>query len=143
MTGTRPTGGVVNPDRFDDLARSLASGTLSRRGTLKAFALGAAASLFPWFADDAEAAGCGGQCAKRNWCEDRTHTCGPAGRNGKCFVKKFGGKNICAQIARQAETCADCAEPDCPNCICVHAAGGGDKCNNGVSGFDFLCVRKV
>jgi hypothetical protein len=142
LNGWTPTREALDAERFDNLARGFASGALSRRATLKAFALGAAASLF-LRPQDAEAAGCGGECAKRNWCENRTHTCGPPGKHGKCLVKKFGGKNICAKIVGPAETCDDCAEPNCSNCICLHAAGGGDKCNNGVNGFDFMCVRKV
>lgn len=135
-------GGPLNPDRIDYLARSLASGTMSRRATLKAFALGAAASLF-LRSEDAEAAGCGGECAQRNWCEDRTHTCGRPADNGVCLVRRFGGKNVCARIVYGATSCSECAAPLCPDCICVFAAGGGDKCDNGASGLDFICATKV
>lgn len=142
MTGAKLADATLNPDRIDYLARSLASGALSRRATLKAFAVGAAATLF-LRSENADAAGCGGECAKRNWCEDRTHTCGPQGKHGKCLVKRFGGKNICAKIVSPAQDCTDCDEPNCTNCICVHAAGGGDKCGNGASGPDYMCVKKV
>ena len=62
---------------------------------------------------------------------------------GKCFVRRFGGRNICAEILFQASTCDDCKAPNCTDCICVLGAGGGDKCNNGAGGFDYVCVRKV
>jgi len=133
---------ALTADRFDSLTRALAAESVSRRTTLKALALGGVASLFGRFAEDAEAAKCTGKCAKRNWCEKRTHTCGPEGGNGKCLVKRFGG-NVCAELLFQAPSCAACREPNCTNCICILAAGGGDKCNNGVNGHDYICVRKV
>lgn len=81
-------------------------------------------------------------CAGKNWCIDRSQTCGPAGGFGRCLVEAGGG-NTCAEILFQAQTCADCAQPACQNCQCVLAAGGGDRCNNGPTGFDFICVRAV
>lgn len=81
-------------------------------------------------------------CAEKNWCIDRTQTCGAAGGYGKCLVESTGG-NLCAEILFQATTCADCAAPACTNCRCVRAAGGGDRCNNGANGYDFICVREV
>lgn len=82
-------------------------------------------------------------CAGKNWCVDRSQTCGPAGGYGKCFVEAGGG-NTCAEILFQAKTCAGCAPAVCNNCQCVLAAGGGDRCNNGATtGFDFICVRAV
>lgn len=81
-------------------------------------------------------------CDNRNWCVDRTQTCGPAGGHGKCLVEATGG-NICAEILFQAASCTDCAAPNCTNCSCVLAAGGGDRCNNGANGYDFICVRQV
>lgn len=134
----------MNPTRFDYVAREYASGGLSRRATLKALAVGGVAAFFGRHAADAEAAkGCGGRCAKRNWCEDRTHTCGPSGGYGKCLVRRFGGKNVCAEILFQADTCDDCKSPACADCVCILAAGGGDKCNNGASGLDYICARKI
>lgn len=113
------------------------AGGSSRRRLFPALVAGVLAALLGGSALDADAA-CTGRCAGRNWCEDRTHTC--AGGAGKCLVKRFGG-NICAEILFQAKTCADCAAPGCVNCVCVLAAGGGNKCNNGVNGFDYICVR--
>ena len=135
----------MNADRFDGLSRDYATGSISRRATLKGLALGSLIPLFGGrFADEAEAAKCKpGKCAKKNWCENRAHTCGPAGGFGKCFVKRFGGKNICAEILFQASSCDDCKEPNCTNCICILGAGGGDKCNNGAAGMDYVCVRKI
>jgi hypothetical protein len=81
-------------------------------------------------------------CAGKNWCVDRSQTCGPTGGYGKCFVEA-GGRNTCAEVMFQAKTCADCAAPACKNCQCALAAGGGDRCNNGATGYDFICVRPV
>lgn len=81
-------------------------------------------------------------CEGKNWCVDRTQTCGPAGGYGKCLVEATGD-NICAEILFQVASCSDCDAPNCTNCRCVLAAGGGDRCNNGASGYDFICVREV
>ncbi len=81
-------------------------------------------------------------CKERNWCVDRSQTCGPTSGHGKCLVEATGG-NLCAEILFQANSCADCAAPNCTTCQCVLAAGGGDRCNNGANGFDFICVRAI
>jgi hypothetical protein len=81
-------------------------------------------------------------CAAKNWCIDRTQTCGPTGGYGKCLVDATGG-NICAEILFQATSCTDCGPANCTNCRCVPAAGGGDRCNNGANGYEFVCVREV
>ena len=81
-------------------------------------------------------------CAGKNWCIDRTQTCGPEGGYGKCLVDASGG-NICAEILFQVASCTECEAPNCTNCRCALAAGGGDKCNNGANGYDFICVREV
>ena len=81
-------------------------------------------------------------CKARNWCIDRSQTCGPSLGHGKCLVEATGG-NLCAEILFQTNTCADCAAPNCTNCQCVLAAGGGDRCNNGANGYDFICARTV
>ena len=137
----------MDADRFDSLTRTLAADGVSRRTTLKALALGGLGSvglgaLLGRSAEDADAATCTGRCAGKNWCEDRTHTCGPASANGKCLVRRFGS-NMCAEILFQAQSCEECKEPNCTNCKCILGAGGGDKCNNGVNGFDYVCVRIV
>lgn len=82
------------------------------------------------------------ECAEKNWCVDRSQTCGSSGGYGKCLVEATGG-NLCAEILFQAATCAECAAPACQGCRCALAAGGGDRCNNGTTGFDFICVRSV
>ena len=81
-------------------------------------------------------------CKEKNWCVDRSQTCGPSGGDGKCLVESTGG-NLCAEILFQTNSCADCAAPNCTNCRCVLAAGGGDRCNNGATGYDYICVRAV
>lgn len=81
-------------------------------------------------------------CDGKNWCIDRTQTCGPAGGYGKCLVTATGN-NICAETLFQVRSCDECEPANCTNCRCVPAVGGGDKCNNGANGYDFICVRKV
>ena len=142
----------MSAERFDNLTRAIAEDGVSRRTTVKVAAAGAVGALLGsrFATDDAEAAGgrrrCRRRkknvCAKKNWCERRTDTCGPADGFGKCFVKRFGG-NFCAEILFQAQSCTDCEEPNCTDCKCILGAGGGDKCNNGVNGYDYVCVRKV
>jgi hypothetical protein len=80
-------------------------------------------------------------CAGKNWCIDRTQTCGPAGGYGQCLVDAFGG-NICAELLFQVASCDECGPANCTNCRCVPAAGSSDKCNNGANGYDFVCVRR-
>lgn len=81
-------------------------------------------------------------CKGLNWCVDRAPTCGPAGGYGKCLVEASGA-NVCAEFLFQVESCADCEAPNRVNCRCVLAAGGGDRCNNGLAGYEFICVRPV
>ena len=81
-------------------------------------------------------------CRGKNWCCDRTLTCGPTGGTGKCLVKATG-RNVCAEVLFQVATCADCEAPSCIGCVCVLAAGGGDRCNNGVNGHDLICARPL
>ncbi len=81
-------------------------------------------------------------CKEKNWCVDRSQTCGPAGGYGRCLVESTGG-NLCAEILFQARDCNECAAPNCTNCRCVLAAGGGDRCNNGATGYDFICARAI
>jgi hypothetical protein len=83
-----------------------------------------------------------GYCAGKNWCERRTHTCGPSTGYGRCLISRWG-QNMCAEILFQVPNCNECAEPNCTNCICILGAGGGDKCNNGASGYDYVCVRRL
>jgi hypothetical protein len=80
-------------------------------------------------------------CADKNWCERRSDTCGPVGGFGKCLLTQFGN-NVCGEILFQAQNCSDCAAPNCANCVCV-VATAADKCNNGVNGFPYICVRRV
>jgi hypothetical protein len=82
------------------------------------------------------------ECKGLNWCVDRTQTCGPENGYGKCLVEA-SGENICAEILFQAPSCDECEAPNCTNCRCALAAGGGDRCNNGANGYDFICVREV
>ena len=80
-------------------------------------------------------------CAGKNWCIDRTQTCGPAGGYGKCLVDNSAA-NICAELLFQVASCDECGPANCTNCRCVPAVGG-DKCNSGTNGYDFVCVRAV
>jgi hypothetical protein len=80
-------------------------------------------------------------CANKNWCERRSDTCGPVGGFGKCLLTPFG-KNVCAEILFQASNCSDCDPSSCTDCVCV-VATAADKCNNGVNGFPYICVRRV
>ena len=81
-------------------------------------------------------------CQGLNWCVDRSQTCGPEGGYGKCLVEPSGA-NICAKILFQVASCTECEAPNCTNCRCVLATGGGDRCNNGANGYDFICVLEV
>jgi hypothetical protein len=112
-----------------------------RRVALGALVGGAAATLVARPAREAAGKKRRNTCHGKNWCIDRTQTCGPATGHKKCLVKAYGG-NVCAEILFQAESCDDCDPPNCSDCLCALAAGGGDRCNNGVTGYDFICVRK-
>ena len=81
-------------------------------------------------------------CVGKNWCLDRSQTCGPAGGFGKCLVDSSNG-NVCGELLFQAASCTECAAPNCANCRCVPAAGSADKCNNGPNGQDYVCVRAL
>ena len=149
---------------FDSVARLFGSG-MTRREALRGLVAGAAAVTAggALLADEATAASKSKRknkkkkkrpnqesepaplvnvCAGKNWCLDRTQTCGPAGGYGKCLVDPTGG-NICAEILFQVTSCTECEAPNCVNCRCVLGAGGGDKCNNGATGYDYICVREV
>ena len=141
---------------FDSVARLFGSG-MTRREALRGLVAGAAAvtagSALLALEETAAAQGKrrkrrnkttkkNNVCAGKNWCIDRTQTCGPAGGYGKCLVDD-AGSNICAELLFQVPSCARCEAPNCTNCRCVPAAGGTDKCNNGANGYDFVCVRKV
>jgi hypothetical protein len=148
--------------KFDSVARLFGSG-MTRREALRGLVAGAAAVTAggAFLADEATAASKSKRknkrkkkkqetaptppvnvCAGKNWCIDRTQTCGPAGGYGKCLVDATGG-NICAEILFQVPSCTECEAPNCINCRCVPAAGGGDRCNNGANGYEFICVREV
>ena len=149
--------------KFDSVARLFGSG-MTRREALRGLVAGAAAVTAggALLADEASAASKSKRrnrkkkrptneneptppvnvCAGKNWCIDRTQTCGPAGGYGRCLVDPTGG-NICAEILFQVQSCTECEAPNCINCRCVLGAGGGDKCNNGATGYDYICVREV
>ena len=131
--------------KFDSVARLFGSG-LTRRDALRGLLAGAAAvaASGTLLASDETAARKRrrrNRCAGRNWCLDRTHTCGPAGGYGKCLVT-VSGNHICAEILFQAASCTECGPANCTDCRCVPAVGA-DKCNNGPNGYDYICVRKV
>jgi hypothetical protein len=126
---------------------AVARSRLSRRGLAGLLAAaGLAAAPDPGLATPkAEAKRCRRKrtaCSGKNWCMDRTQTCGSAGGIGKCLLRPFGA-SMCAEILFQAQSCADCAAPNCTDCACALAAGGGDRCNNGTTGYDYICVREI
>ncbi|MDQ4039016.1 MAG: hypothetical protein M3313_11890, partial [Actinomycetota bacterium] len=125
---------------FDSVARLFGSG-MTRRQALRGLVAGAAAVTAggALLADEATAASKSKRknkkkkkrpnqesepappvnvCAGKNWCLDRTQTCGPAGGYGKCLVDPTGG-NICAEILFQVTSCTECEAPNCVNCRCV------------------------
>jgi hypothetical protein len=151
----------MDTSTFDTLTRFVTSAAATRRFALRGLAAGAAtvAGGTLLHADEAAARKKNSKrkkkskpetappppenvCKAKNWCVDRTQTCGPSGGYGKCLVEATGG-NLCAEILFQVRTCDECEAPNCTNCQCVLAAGGGDRCNNGANGYDFICVRAV
>jgi len=158
----------MDTTKFDAVARIFGSG-MTRRDAIRGLVAGAAAVTVgsPFLAVEETAAGKSKRrkpknkkkrqtaqadqtppappvnvCAGKNWCLDRSQTCGPAGGYGKCLVDGSGA-NICAELLFQATSCTECGPGNCTNCRCVPAAGGADKCNNGANGYDFVCVREV
>jgi hypothetical protein len=138
--------------KFDSVARLLGSG-MTRRDALRGLVAGAAAVTAGGALLQGEDASARKRrrrknrnkdnvCARKNWCDDRTDTCGPAGGYGKCLVG-VSGKHFCAEILFQVASCDECGPANCTDCNCVPAEGGTDKCNNGANGYDFICVRKV
>jgi hypothetical protein len=126
----------MDTSKFDSVARLFGSGLTRRDATRGLVASVAAVAGGTLLASDETAARKSGRrncCAGRNWCLDRTHTCGPAGGYFKCLVD-VSGNHICAELLYQAAFCTECR--------CVPAVGA-DKCNNGPNGHDFVCVRKV
>jgi hypothetical protein len=152
----------MDTSTFDTLTRFVTSAAATRRFALRGLAAGAATTMTAGTLLHADKAAARKKnkkrkkkskgepappppenvCEAKNWCVDRSQTCGPSGGHGKCLVEATGG-NVCAEILFQTTTCADCTAPNCTNCRCVLAAGGGDRCNNGASGYDFICVRAV
>ena len=136
--------------KFDSVARLFGTG-MTRRDALRGLVAGAAAVTTGGALLQGEDASARRRrrrhnkdnvCDGKNWCVDRSQTCGPAGGYGKCLVTA-NGANICAEILFQAASCEDCGPENCTDCRCVLAAGGGDLCNNGSNGYDYICVRKV
>ena len=136
----------MDTTKFDTVARLFGRG-MTRRDALRGLVAGAAAvaaggTLLASEETAARKRKRRNRCAGRNWCVDRTHTCGPAGGYGKCLVAA-SGKHICAELLFQVASCDECGPANCTDCTCVPAVGGADKCNNGANGYDFICVRKV
>lgn len=136
----------MDTTKFDTVTRLFGSG-MTRRDALRGLVAGAAAVAGGTLLTSEETAASKrrrrrNRCAGKNWCVDRTHTCGPAGGYGKCLVG-VSGNHICAEILFQVASCDECGPANCTDCRCVPAEGGTDKCNNGATGYDFICVRKV
>ena len=140
----------MDTTRFDAVTR-LFDRTSNRRETLRRLAAGAAvlATGGALLVEEEAAARKRRKrrrkenpCKAKNWCVDRSQTCGPEDGYGKCLVKP-DGKHICAEILFQVPSCTECEAPNCIDCQCVVAEGGDDRCNNGANGYGFICVRKV
>lgn len=96
---------------FDSVARLLGSG-MTRRKALRGLVAGAAAVTTSGTLLTSEEAAAGKRkrrkrCSGKNWCLDRTQTCGPAGGYGKCLVD-VSGNHICAELLFQATSCSEC-----------------------------------
>jgi hypothetical protein len=126
----------MDTTKFDTVARLFGSG-MTRRDALRGLVAGAAAVAAGGTLLASEET-----AARKNWCDERTHTCGPAGGYGKCLVAT-SGNHICAELHFQASSCDECGPANCTDCSCVPAVGGAEKCNNGANGYDYVCVRNV
>jgi hypothetical protein len=136
----------MDTTKFDTVARLFGSG-MTRRDALRRLAAGmtavaAGGTVLASEDTNARKRRRRNRCADRNWCVNRTHTCGPAGGYGKCLVTA-SGNHICAEILFQVRSCDECGPANCTDCKCVPAVGGADKCNNGANGYDYICVRKI
>jgi hypothetical protein len=136
----------MDTTKFDTVVRLFGSG-MTRREALRSLVAGATAvaaggTLLTSQETEARKRRRRNRCAGKNWCVDRTDTCGPSDGYGKC-LETVAGKHICAEILFQVRSCDECEPPNCTDCKCVPAVGGADKCNNGANGYDFICVRKV
>ena len=136
----------MDTTKFDTVARLFGRG-MTRRDALRGLVAGAAAvaaggTLLASEETEARKRKRRNRCAGKDWCVDRSHTCGPADGYGKC-LETASGKHICAELLFQVASCDECGPANCTDCSCVPAVGGADKCNNGANGYDFICVRKV
>jgi hypothetical protein len=139
----------MDTTRIDAVARMFAR-SMTRREALRGLVAGAAAVTAGGTLLQVEDASARRRrrrardnvCDGKNWCHHRDQTCGPAGGYGKC-LETVNGNHICAELLFQVRSCDECGPDNCTDCRCVPAIGGGDKCNNGANGYDFICVRKV
>ena len=110
-------------NRLDDLARDLASGTISRRTALRRLAAGALgiglAAAPNALADGIER----GRCPKERRCDGKCCPKGAKCRNGRCKcksgLKKCGRK--CVDLQTSANHCGACGNP----------CAAGETCLNG------------
>jgi hypothetical protein len=144
----------MDTTRFDAMARNFAR-SMTRRQALRGLVAGAAAITAGGTLSQVEDASARRRrrrrrrrnrntvnvCAGKNWCVDRTQTCGATGGYGKCLEDE-SGSYICVELLFQVASCSECWPANCTDCSCVPAVGS-DKCNNGANGYDFVCVRKV
>src|SRR5690349_3828276 len=96
---------AMDTTRFDSLIRFVSAST-SRRSTLRGLIAGTAATVTGAGLLQADEVAAGKKnkkrnkrkkdqtppqpenvCAAKNWCVDRSQTCGPAGGHGKCLVE--------------------------------------------------------
>src|SRR5215212_8583296 len=139
----------MDTTRIDAVARIFAR-SMTRREALRGLVAGAAAVTAGGTLLDVEDTSARRRrrrnavnvCDGKNWCDNRNQTCGPAEGYGKC-LETVRGNHICSELLFQVRSCDECGPDNCTDCRCVPAVGGGDKCNNGANGYDFVCVRRV
>src|SRR3954469_4776737 len=119
----------MDSTRIDAVARIFARG-MTRREALRGLVAGAVAITAGGTLVHVEDASArrrrrkknNNVCAGKNWCSNRTETCGQAGGYGKCLVDN-SGNHICAELLFQASSCDECGPANCTNCRCVPAVG--------------------
>ena len=139
----------MDPTRIDAVARIFARG-MTRREALRGLVAGAAAitaggtlvHVEDASAGDAGASNNDNVCDGKNWCRDRTGTCGQAGGIRQVPGGQFGSAHLRraplpGQVLRGVWTSQLHQLPLCAG------GSGGDRCNNGPDGYEFVCVRKV
>ncbi len=132
----------MNQDRFDDLARTLAS-TTSRRTVLKTLAGSAAGGLLALLGVGDTAATPGGCKASGKKCKEHDQCCSGDCVNGTCAACPSGSKLCNGSCIPQNDCCGGCGSGQtCENGVCVTPqAQPTCVCNDGTGDpFTFSCV---